>query len=256
MKMKLRIVSSLAIAAISTLMLSSCGADPDSPGLEYMPDMYRSAAIEPYVDYGEVRGKFNDDMKMTLSAMVPPFGTVPYYGTDSVLVSMMLPYERLATEAFIKTHGMSSEVDFSSENEYALAAADRNPLAMEFAMQNGSEVNVTLAEGKYLYESKCAHCHGTKGDGQGPMVESGAYVGVPDYANLTNISDGQMFYSIYYGKGMMGSHKSLVDKKEIWTLVHYIRKFQDANYGSSSDQVVEEIVDVADVVENVEPPVH
>ena len=42
-----------------------------------------------------------------------------------------------------------------------------------------------------------------KGDGKGPMVESGAYVGVPDYANLTNLGDGQIFYSIYYGKGMM-----------------------------------------------------
>jgi hypothetical protein len=65
------------------------------------------------------------------------------------------------------------------------------------------------------------------------MVVSGAYVGVPDYANLTNLSDGQIFYSIYYGKGMMGAHNSLLDKREIWTLVHYIRKFQDTDYGTS-----------------------
>ena len=77
----------------------------------------------------------------------------------------------------------------------------------------------------------CQHCHGEKGDGNGPMVTSGAYAGVPNYANLTALSDGQMFYSIYYGKGMMGAHNSLVNKKEIWTLVHYVRQFQDANYG-------------------------
>jgi hypothetical protein len=40
-----------------------------------------------------------------------------------------------------------------------------------------------------------------------------------------------MFYSIYYGKGMMGSHGSILNKKEIWTIVHYIRRLQDANYG-------------------------
>ena len=36
-----------------TMILTSCVNNPDSPGLEYMPDMYRSPAIEAYVDYGE-----------------------------------------------------------------------------------------------------------------------------------------------------------------------------------------------------------
>jgi hypothetical protein len=30
---------------------------------------------------------------------------------------------------------------------------------------------------------------------------------------------------------MMGSHGSILNKKEIWTIVHYIRRLQDANYG-------------------------
>jgi len=30
----------------------------------------------------------------------------------------------------------------------------------------------------------------------------------------------------------MGGHASLVSKKEIWTLVHYIRKFQNSAYGT------------------------
>jgi len=77
----------------------------------------------------------------------------------------------------------------------------------------------------------CQHCHGEKGDGNGPMVASGAYSGVPNYAERVALSDGQMFYSIYYGKGMMGSHRSLLNKKEIWTVVHYIRSLQSSNYG-------------------------
>ena len=81
--MKFRVISSIAIAAVSTIMLGSCGADPDSAGFEYMPDMYRSSAIEPYVDYGEIKGRENAELKMKLSAKVPPFGTIPYYGTDS-----------------------------------------------------------------------------------------------------------------------------------------------------------------------------
>jgi hypothetical protein len=31
---------------------------------------------------------------------------------------------------------------------------------------------------------------------------------------------------------MMGAHASLLNKKEIWTLVHYVRRFQDAKYGT------------------------
>ena len=68
-----------------------------------------------------------------------------------------------------------------------------------------------------------------KKDGQGPMVASGAYSGVPNYKTLT-IKPGQMFYSITYGKGLMGAHSMILNKKEIWTLVHYIQKLQDDKY--------------------------
>ena len=125
-------------------------------------------------------------------------------------------------------------MDVTSEDSYAAAAADMNP--MNLTEENAESV---FKQGKYLFESRCAHCHGKGGDGQGPMVASGAYVGVPDYANLKNLSDGQMFYSIYYGKGMMGAHGSILNKKEIWTLVHYIRKFQDKDYGPGSTTAAE-----------------
>jgi mono/diheme cytochrome c family protein len=239
MKMKFRIIASIAIAAVSTVMLNSCESDPDSAGLEYMPDMYRSSAIEPYVDYGEIRGKEDMGAKMKLSAKVPPFGTVPYYGTDSTLVAMMLPYARLGHSSMKMTHGMYG-AELTSDNHYELAKFDMNPMEMVVL----DDVNVTLEEGKELYRTKCAHCHGAKGDGQGPMVESGAYVGVPDYANLTELGDGQIFYSIYYGKGMMGAHGPILDKKEIWTLVHYVRKMQDAAYGTAD--AVERVAPVAD----------
>ncbi|MDX1446212.1 MAG: c-type cytochrome, partial [Lishizhenia sp.] len=73
-------------------------------------------------------------------------------------------------------------------------------------------------------------CHGEKGDGNGPMVESGAYAGVPDYKTKTDLADGQVFYSIYYGKGAMGAHASLLNNEQIWTLVHYVNKFRFDDY--------------------------
>jgi len=226
MNIKFKAIASVALVAISTLMLGSCTADADSSGLEYMPDMYRSPAIEPYVDYGEIRGRENMDAKMKISALIPPAGTVPYYGTDSSTVALMLPYFRKASIAFRETHGLYG-ANLSAADEYTLALADVNPYKL--TAENSEEI---LKTGKTLYTAMCQHCHGEKGDGQGPMVLSGAYVGVPNYTERAAKSDGQLFYSIYYGLNAMGAHSSQLNKKEIWTLVHYVRKFQNASYGT------------------------
>ena len=221
------------VAMLSLALFTSCSSNEDSAGLEYMPDMYRSSAIEPYVDYGFIAESYNEDLKKSLSAKVPPFGTVPYSGTDSAEVSLMLPYHRLPNIAFQSTHGLTN-VNFTSVDEYALAAADKNPLTL-----TEENAEMIFDNGKDLFMANCAHCHGKEGDGNGPMVESGAYSGVPDYANLANLGDGQLFYSIYYGKGAMGAHGSTLNKKEIWTLVHYIRKFQDSDYGPGSEMTAD-----------------
>lgn len=244
MKMKFRILGVLAIAAATTVILGSCTADPDSAGLEYMPDMYRSPAIEPYVDYGQVRETENVDMKMSLSAMTPPFGSVPYYGTDSLEVALMLPYHRKANIAFRQTHGMFDD-ELSLDDTYKMAAADNNPMPLP---TDEDALKSFFANGKVLFENNCSHCHGVKGNGQGEMMVTGKFAGVPDYANLTDLSDGQMFYSIYYGKGSMGAHRSIINKKEIWTIVHYIKKLQDSDYGSLNTGVDSQ--EVAEVTED------
>jgi len=63
MKMKHKALSGICTLSIAIILFGSCSADPNSPGLEYMPDMYRSPAIEPYVDYGEIRGRIQEDKK-------------------------------------------------------------------------------------------------------------------------------------------------------------------------------------------------
>jgi len=225
MNMKFKALTGLAIISVSALILGSCTANADSPGLEYMPDMYRSPAIEPYVDYGEIRGQINEDLKLRQSALTPPAGAVPYFGKDSETVSLMLPYFRKANIAFRETHGLYG-MDLTTIDEYTAAVVDVNPYKLTADNAEG-----IFKKGKDLYTAMCQHCHGEKGDGNGPMVLSGAYAGVPNYTDRSALGDGQIFYSIYYGKGSMGSHSSLLSKKEIWTLVHYVRKFQNAEYG-------------------------
>ena len=239
--MKIRLVGGVMLTAISVVLFESCVSDKDSSGLEYMPDMYRSPAIEPYVDYGQIRGREDAALTMLQSALTPPHGTIPYYGTDKEKVSLMMPWSILPNPEFAETHGLKG-FDFADGSvdtyEVDALAWNWNPLKMDIeAIQNGDKIdrtNKTLANAKKLYTANCMHCHGEKGDGNGPMMASGAFSGVPNYKDKAALSDGQMFYSIYYGKGMMGSHASQLNKKEIWSLVHYVRKFQNDDYDKAA----------------------
>lgn len=254
MKMKFKIIGSLSVVSLA-VGLSSCSADKDSAGLEFMPDMYRSSAIEPYVDYGFYQETYHPELKEKLSAKTPPMYTIPFYGTDAKEVEIMLPYHLKPNVSFKSTHGLVN-VDFTQEDTYTLAANDKNPLMMEFVQnEDGSYDNLTLKKGKELFGANCMHCHGEKGKADGPMMTSGAYSGAADLTTLS-IADGQKFYSIYYGKGMMGAHGLQLDKKEIWTLVHYINKLQNADYGKSPNAAVEEVVEAPEAEEPANEEAH
>ena len=58
----------LAVVA-STALLVSCSSDPESPGLEYMPDMYRTQALEPYAG--------NSNFADSMEARMPAEGSIP-----------------------------------------------------------------------------------------------------------------------------------------------------------------------------------
>lgn len=228
----------LIIVTIGIGALSSCISDKDSPGLEFMPDMYRTPAIQPYVDYGWIKEREVKEYTVKQSALHPPIYTIPYYG-DIEDLEIYLPYQRKVGRFAPTTHGLRAEdgwlIGADANGDYFNAAEDTNPVIL-----TEDNKDAIFKEGKRLYDINCVHCHGEKGDGKGPIVENGSYMGVPDYANLSSLTDGQFFYSIYYGKGMMGAHATLLDNKEIWTIVHYINKLKDENYGSASSEDAEE----------------
>ena len=70
----------------------------------------------------------------------------------------------------------------------------------------------------------CVHCHGKTGQGDGSIVQNGKFPPLPvKFAPGLDISEGKMFHTITYGKGLMGSHAPQLYKEERWMLVHYIR---------------------------------
>lgn len=219
--MKLNAAGAFAIFAG---VMSSCVSDPNSPGLEYMPDMYRSPAVEAYVDYAEVRGLFRPELVGDQVSLTPPAGTIPYYGTGSN-VSVMMPYQHGAPIGSDKTHGLYGMRQDSAG--YVNSALDKNPIPFS---------DDVLKEGERLYGLFCIHCHGKSGDGQGTVVtnSNGKFPPPPAYnGQLKDLAAGTIFYSITYGKGMMGSHASQLTKEERWKIVYYVEKLQGKTPGAA-----------------------
>ena len=80
--MNIRWKDLLPMVAVTLIALTGCVNNPDSPGLEYMPDMYRSPAVEAYVDYGQDPYQVGEEtaaaQRMVQSARKPVAGTIAF----------------------------------------------------------------------------------------------------------------------------------------------------------------------------------
>ena len=191
-----QIFSLVAVLGCVTIAVTSCGKkDPNSPGVEFMPDMYRSPSLETNMSYVSiVDGKETGDTMM--ANRMPVKGTIP---------RGFMPYPYPNT----------------TEGYEAAGAELHNPLPKNDA---------NLAEGEALYGKFCVHCHGAGGEADG-LVAAKLSGPPPSYksAALMVLPEGKMFHSITYGKGIMGSHASQVNMDERWKIIMYIHKLQYPN---------------------------
>ena len=195
------------------LLLAGCAKDPKKPGKIYMPDMTYSNAYETYSP-SEVKTPEGYGM----SARLPVAGTIPrgFIPADPAIrnnQAFLMGY--MAKKYF-------TGVDTVWQAEYEKAGQMiKNPLP-------ASEEN--LAAGKAIYQINCQVCHGVKGEGNGQIVElpdgsDGPYgARPPAYATrLKEITEGNMFYSVSFGKGMMGGYGPQLSVNERWQVIHYIK---------------------------------
>ena len=169
-----------------SVFFNSCTRNnPDSSGVEYMPDMYRSPSYED----NSKNPLFPDSMTDRL----PVAGTIPVGFTPD-------PYPNTPD-------GWKD----ASEN-----LKDPFPATPEI-----------IAEGKAKFEIFCIHCHGATGMGDG--LVAGKLPGPPPpYSGptLKNITEGEMYQAIEYGKGLMGSHASQLTVEERWKIIRYVQVLQ------------------------------
>ncbi|MFZ9700102.1 MAG: c-type cytochrome [Flavobacteriales bacterium] len=207
MKRNLRFSYAFVLAFSATGLFSCIQTDPNSPGYEYMPDMYYSIAYRP----GEANPNYADGK----TNQPPVDGTVA------------------------QSHDSLGMINFSSF-PYANSPEGREKAIAELKNPLGQSA-YHLDEGKRLYNVYCIACHGKEGKGDGPVVKvllakDNYGLQPPAYSSdqLKGISEGQIFYAMHYGKGNMGSYASQLSAVERWQITRFVQTLQNPVGGSDS----------------------
>jgi len=189
----LRILSAALIAVAASAVVSSCGGDKKSPGMEFARNMYDPIAYNP--------DQPNKNFPNGQTAQLPPSNTMPV-GYDKV-------------------------DDYPNTPEGYLAASNNlfNPLTR-------NKQTLTEGHFLYLNMCSHCHGTQGNGDGQiiklekfppppsyskGTSSRGGA---------MKDLTDGKIFHTITYGLNLMGPHRAQLNPTERWKIVMYVRELQ------------------------------
>lgn len=182
--MNRNIIIGVVIMALGLLSSCNSGYTRRTPGKTYVPDMVYSRAYDAYTE--------NPNTANGLTSQEPIAGTIAR--------GQALP-DHLTEDDTSAYYSMKNPYTFSEED---------------------------MVQGKRLYDIQCGICHGAKLDGNGPLYNGGdgKYLAKP--ANFTDatvkaMSDGRYYYTIMYGKNMMGSYASQLNHNDRWKVIAYIR---------------------------------
>lgn len=193
MSKKFRLTEALgaAFAALILLLSGSCYYPRSKPGWEYMPDMAHGVAYETYSE--------NPYFPDSMSSRRPVPGSIPR--------GPYMPFH----------YGKTPE-GYDSAGRFLTMPANLG--------------EQDLAAGKHRFDIYCAVCHGTGGKANGSIVENpnvvNPYPPPPSYFrdDILNLPEGKMYYSIHYGKNLMGAYGKVLNPQEIWQVVYYVKSMQ------------------------------
>ena len=184
---------------LGSILITSCSDKKRHPSIVYMPDMYYPTAYDPYekATFGYPHDEENSE--------------VPVMSNNHNMSAL-----ESVEGAVARTDGDILPWTFKNNNAgYAQAkAVTTSPL-------NAENKTADLERGKLLFHQNCAVCHGDAGDGQGNIVKSKAYSGVPNYAER-DVTVGSVYHVIMYGKNAMGSYASQLTPADRWRVAEYV----------------------------------
>ncbi len=97
-----------------------------------------------------------------------------------------------------------------------------------------------LLRGQQRFNINCSPCHGAQGDGNGITKKIGAMgvVGNLHDKRIVELTDGEIFNTVSYGKNLMGAYGPNVTVEDRWAIIAYVRALQLSRLG-----VVEDVPD-------------
>ncbi len=251
-KGSLYIALSIAIAGL----MGSCKSGGNDPGLEYMPDMKHAISYQAnYYDYYWYNRWGGEDVYHDFALpRTPVEGTMPrgYIG-----IAYADNYEeKFMEKKAMQGMPMNGHVPFYYEdtNEDRITAEQeirKNPFPItEEGLKIGGE----------LYQIYCGICHGSGGEGDGYLVRDngGKYPAMPADFMLDKFIDttaGVYYYTIMYGKNMMGSYADKLSYKERWEVIHFIRSLQadkrGLEYSPTANTLNDEAIPYSEVADKI-----
>jgi len=177
-----------------TVIIISCSDIKRKPNDIYIPDMAYSRAYETYADHSNLAEKGINYNNMPVTGTLARGEEMPF------TIAKDAPGD---TANYAVSKLVKSPVDSLTASEYK--------------------------EAERLFLVNCGICHGPKLDGNGPLYKGGdgPYPAKPAQlvgdAKYEAMPEGQMFYSVEYGKNLMGSYASQLSRKQRWQIIRYIK---------------------------------
>lgn len=199
--MKNNILKITAVLGLSAVLFTSCGPKDNTP-LVYFPDMYFPIAYDPLMKAQDAYSDHENEIPAFVrnngaTGLSPVEGSVAQ-NKDGIFAENKLP----------------KNPDEYNAGYDASKTVSASPL-------NSANADKDIERGKFLFERTCSACHGIGGDGQGPIVQSGAYSGVPNYADR-EITVGSVHYVLTNGRNAMGSYAGQLSAGDRWRVAMYV----------------------------------
>lgn len=193
--------TSIIACLTAVVALVACSDVKRTPGSIYMPDMAYSRAYESYSDHSNLAEKGINYNNRPVEGTISREEEMPFH------IAKDLPGDSIN---YVASKLVKNPYD-------TLSATDKD-------------------EAERLYLINCGICHGANLKGNGPLYKdgNGPYPAKPASlvgdAKYEAMPAGQMFYSVTYGKNLMGSYASQLSRKQRWKVIAYVKaKQQEGN---------------------------
>ncbi len=197
----------LLLIALTIVGIAGCrGSKSRRPPLYIFPDMKRQPRLRPQTANG-----FFDDGR---SSRLPVPGTIPR--SEPLRVGDRLVYGW--QDSPVNTGRVTGSTNF----------IENIPLPVTAQM---------LQRGREVFDMNCAVCHSRLGDGNGVPKRIGAMavVGNLHDKRIVELTDGEIFNTLSYGKNLMPGYAANIAIQDRWSVVAYVRALQLSQLGTVND---------------------